>query len=93
MTKIITDEKFIQTKIITDKVFTNKVFNLSRNLKRSLELIKGRLSLWLGVIAGFHHPDQTHFVSGDLLFLICHVILQEHAIKGSCDFMARSLSQ
>ena len=36
--KIITDEKFIQTKIITDKVFTNKVFNLSRNLTRSLEL-------------------------------------------------------
>ena len=42
-----------------------------------------------------HHPDkfgsQRHCVSGDVIFLIYHIILQDHLIKGSSDFMARSL--
>ena len=42
-----------------------------------------------------HHPDkfgsQRHCVSGDVIFLIYHIVLQDHLIKGSSDFMARSL--
>ena len=42
-----------------------------------------------------YHPEkfnsQRHCVSGDIIFLIYQVILQDHIIKGSSDFMARSL--
>ena len=41
------------------------------------------------------HPDNfgSHMdcASRDTVFLIYHVILQDHVIKGSSDFMARSL--
>lgn len=37
------------------------------------------------------HPtnigDHGHSGSGDIMFLVYHVISQEHVIKGSCDFM------
>ena len=29
----------------------------------------------------------------DILILVCHVILQDHVIKGSCGFMAKSTSR
>ena len=30
--------------------------------------------------------------SGDVVTLVCHLILQDHMIKGSCDFIGRSPS-
>ena len=40
-----------------------------------------------------HHPakfgDHRHCVSGGLMVLVCHMILKEHKIKGSCDLMGR----
>ena len=39
------------------------------------------MKLWnLTEFDGFRHRD-----SEDITFLICHVILQDHVIKGSCD--------
>ena len=32
--------------------------------------------------------SHRHCGSGDLLILVCHVISQDHAIKGSCYFMS-----
>ena len=29
---------------------------------------------------------QSHSGSGDIMFLVCHVISQDRAIKGSCHF-------
>ena len=41
------------------------------------------------------HPDNfgshIHCASRDTIFLIDHVILKDHVIKGSSDFMTRSL--
>ena len=41
------------------------------------------------------HPDNfgnhIHFASRDTIFLIDHVILQDHVIEGSSNFMTRSL--
>ena len=43
------------------------------------------------------HPARLgghrHCGSGDIMVSVCHVILQEHLIKGSCDSMGRSLSR
>ena len=36
---------------------------------------------------GYRHCD-----SGDVMVLVCHVILQHHMIKGLCDFMEGSHS-
>ena len=33
---------------------------------------------------------HRHCGSGDMMVLVCHVILQDHVVKGYCDFMARS---
>ena len=37
-----------------------------------------------------HHPAKflghSHYGSGDVMVLICHVITQDHVITGSCDF-------
>ena len=37
-----------------------------------------------------YHPakfsDPRHFVIGGIMVLVCHVILQDHVIKRSCDF-------
>ena len=37
-----------------------------------------------------YHPakfgGQGHCGSGNIMILVCHVILQDDAIKGSCDF-------
>ena len=37
--------------------------------------------------------SHRHFGSEDITFLVCHVILQDHTIKGSCDFMGRGLGK
>ena len=31
--------------------------------------------------------DHKHCVSGDMMFLICHVTLLGHMFKGLCEFM------
>ena len=38
---------------------------------------------------------QSHRPSAgrDIMYLICHMILQDHMIKGSCDFMSGIASQ
>ena len=33
---------------------------------------------------------HRHCGSGDRLVLVCHVISENHVIKGSCDFKSRS---
>ena len=44
-----------------------------------------------------HHPVKftgyRHCGSRDLIVLVCHVILQDHVIKGLRDFMGRSTSR
>ena len=44
-----------------------------------------------------HHPAKfgvhRHCGSGDITILVCHVILQDHMIKESCDFRGRSPSR
>ena len=43
------------------------------------------------------HPARLgghrHCGSGDIMVSVCHVILQDHLIKGSYDSMGRSLSR
>ena len=43
-----------------------------------------------------HHPIKFECHKscgiGDKMVLVCHAILQEHVIKGSCDVMSRSPS-
>ena len=43
-----------------------------------------------------HHQakfgDHNDFVSGDIMVLLCHVILKKHAIKWSRNLMVRSSS-
>ena len=41
------------------------------------------MTVWAGV-------NQAKFGSGDVKFLFCHVILRDHLIKGSWDFMGGS---
>ena len=45
--------------------------------------------------SSYHKPGQfgehMHCGSGNIKVSVCHLILQDHAIKGSCDFMDRSL--
>ena len=44
-----------------------------------------------------YHPakfdSHRYCSSGDMMILVCHVILQDHVIKGACDFMDRSPSR
>ena len=35
---------------------------------------------------------HRHSCSGEKMVLVCHVILKDHGIKGSCDFMSGSPS-
>ena len=41
-----------------------------------------------------YHPakygDYGHYDNGNIKILAYHVILQDHMIKGSCDFMGRN---
>ena len=41
-----------------------------------------------------YHPDMfgdhKHCGSGDMMFLVCHVILQDHETQEPYDFIARS---
>ena len=43
------------------------------------------------------HPtmcgDHTHCCSGEIMVVVSHVILQDHAMKRYCDFMGRSPSR
>ena len=43
-----------------------------------------------------YHPakfgDHSHSGGGIKMIIVCHVILQEYVIKGSCDFMGGSPS-
>ena len=43
-----------------------------------------------------HHPAKfdvhRHCGSEDIMALVCHMILQNHVTKGSCDFMDKSPS-
>ena len=47
-------------------------------------------------LAVSHHPAKfvvnRHFVSQDIMALVCRVIFQERVTKGSRNFMSRSLS-
>ena len=36
--------------------------------------------------------SNCHHGSGDIMALVCHMILQDHVIQGSCDFMGGTLS-
>ena len=36
---------------------------------------------------------HRHCASEDIMILVCHMILQDHVIKGSCDFIDRSPSR
>ena len=44
-----------------------------------------------------HHPakfsDHGHCSSRDIKLLVCSVLLKEHLVKGSCNFMGRSASR
>ena len=44
-----------------------------------------------------YHPAKSggysHSDSGVITVLVCHVILQYHVIRGSCDFMDESPSR
>ena len=33
--------------------------------------------------------SPSRFVSGDIIFVVCHVIPQHHMMKESCDFMGK----
>lgn len=41
-----------------------------------------------------HHPTKSgvdrHCDSGNIMGLVCHIVLEEHVIEGSCDFMGKS---
>ena len=37
-----------------------------------------------------HFGCHRHCGNGDIMTLLCHVILQDHTIRGSCDFMGSS---
>ena len=41
-----------------------------------------------------HDPTSfgglKHYVQGDIMVLVCQVVLLDHVIKGSCDFVSRS---
>ena len=40
-----------------------------------------------------YHPtnfgDHEHCGNGDIVFLVCRAIYQDHVARGSCDFMVR----
>ena len=44
----------------------------------------------------YHHAKfdgHMHCGIGDIMILACYVILKDHVIKGSCDFMSRNPSR
>ena len=66
-------------------------FNLSCDLAKS----RG-ITLSIGVLQGWSPSAKfnghEYCGIGDIKVLVCHVILQDELIKGSCDFMGWSLS-
>ena len=55
------------------------------------------MTLWAEAIKISYHPANfarhRNCSSGDIMIIVYHVILQDHVIKGSCDFMDRSPSK
>ena len=54
------------------------------------------LCRWELVKVGYHpvkFGGHRHSDNGDIVLPVCHVILQDHMIKVSCDFIGRSLSR
>ena len=53
------------------------------------------IALGLGTLKVSHHPTKfgghRHGDLGDKMVLVYHMIFQEHVIKGSFDFIDRSL--
>ena len=56
----------------------------------------GHVTLWVAAHKVSYHPVKfgglSHSGSGFIMNLVCHVILQDHMIKESCDFMGGSPS-
>ena len=56
---------------------------------------KNHVMLWTGARQGDYHPvkfgGHRRCGSGDQNDLVCHVISQDHMIKGSCDFTGHSM--
>ena len=52
------------------------------------DLIEGSFSQHLAKFGGHRHCRGV-----DIMILVCYVTLQDHVIKGSCDFMARNPSK
>ena len=48
------------------------------------------MTLWIGAPQGKLQTYHRYCGSGDIMVLVCHMILQDHVIKGSRHFMGRS---
>ena len=57
-------------------------------IKGLCEFIKGNSSLYIPTLPKF--GSHKHCGSGYIMILVCHVILQDHVVMWSCDFMGRS---
>ena len=59
-------------------------------------MIKVLFDLDLELVKVSHHFSKFigygHYGIGDKIAKVCHVISQDHKIKGSCDFMGESPS-
>ena len=60
-------------------------------------LTKVHVALWAlahnSKLLSCKFSGHRHSGSEDIMILVCHVILQDHLIKSSCDFMDRSPSR
>ena len=69
---------------------------LSRDLARPRDQRFKRLYRQKPIKVSYHPAKfggHKHCGIGDIMILVCHVILQDHSIKGSCDFMGRCPSE
>ena len=72
--------------------FGGHVLNLPRVLPRPQDLRAMRLYGKEPLTVKQHlakFGGHRHYGSGDMTMSDCHVILQNHMIKGSCDFMSK----
>lgn len=60
-------------------------------------LLRVHASLWWDLLMVCHHRhkpyDHNHYDSGNIMFLICNIILREYILKGLCEFMAAGSSR